>query len=269
MSEFAVPAPEHRPVFLSPHFDDAELSCGGTLAQMADAGKQPLIVTIFGGEPAGPLNAFAREMHQAWGLGPEEAIASRRAEEACAALALGVDSRWLNFPDAIYRGERYLNDDHLFGAIHPREATLNHDIRDALFELLNEMDIEPSAFYCPIGIGNHVDHQHVLATARTLTFRGYPVIAWEDYPYAGDPGVEVEPVAKRRSGGVPEIRDLSESAMERKIEAINCYRSQHAVIFRHQGDPTESTRAYAERIGNGTPAERFWPLATPRKDSRL
>jgi LmbE family N-acetylglucosaminyl deacetylase len=125
------------------------------------------------------------------------------------------------------------------------------------------MNIEAKTFYCPIAIGNHVDHQHVLATARSLTFRGYPAIAWEDYPYAGDPGVEVELTARRRSGSEPQIQTLGDTAMERKIEAINCYRSQHAVIFRHQGDPAEATRNYTTRIGAGTPAERFWPLATP------
>ena len=255
--------PERRPVFLSPHYDDAELSCGGTLATLADAGARPLIITIFGGEPTGELNEFARQMHELWGFGPQDAIAQRREEEACAADILEVESRWLDLPDAIYREERYLNDDHLFGAIHPREATLFRDIRDALFQLLDSLEIEPDAFFCPIGVGNHVDHQHVLATAQTLTFRGHEVIAWEDYPYAGDPGVDVETLAKRRSNGVPEIRPFDEAAMQQKIAAINCYRSQHPVIFRFQGDPAEATRAYAERIGNGSPAERFWPLRSP------
>jgi LmbE family N-acetylglucosaminyl deacetylase len=252
--------PDRRPIFLSPHYDDAELSCGGTLAAMADAGEEPLILTIFGGEPDGPLSSFAAEMHQAWGLGPSDAIEHRRQEEACAANALGVESQWLNLPDAIYRGERYLNDDHLFGAIHPLEATLYRDIRNAIFGYLEKHDIEPNTFFCPLGIGDHVDHQHVLATARSLTYRGYSVVAWEDYPYAGDPGVEVEPVARRRSSGNADVRRLSEDQLTRKIAAINCYASQHSVIFRFQGDPAEATRAYAERVGNGTPAERFWPL---------
>jgi LmbE family N-acetylglucosaminyl deacetylase len=252
--------PDSRPIFLSPHYDDAELSCGGTLAMMADAGEHPLVITIFGGEPSGPLNSFAQEMHQAWGLAPEDVIAHRRSEEACAAAALGVESRWLELPDAIYRGERYLCDDHLFGAIHPQEATFHKEIRTALFELLSELDIEPTEFYCPIGIGNHVDHQHVLAMARTLTFRGYAVQAWEDFPYAGDPGVDVVPMATTRATGEPVVRELTEDALERKIEAINCYQSQHSVIFRLQGDPEAATRAYAERVGGGTPAERLWPL---------
>ena len=227
---------------------------------MADAGERPLILTIFGGEPNGPLNRFAREMHDVWGFGPTDAISRRREEETCAASALGVESIWLDLPDAIYRGDRYLNDEHLFGAIHPEEARLYRDIRAAIFEMLNARGIDASTFYCPIGIGNHVDHQHVLASARSLTYRGYAVIAWEDFPYAGDPDVEVESVAMRRSSGAPDLRRLTDEQLHRKIDAIACYASQHDVIFRHQGDAALATRTYAERIGDGVPAERFWPL---------
>src|SRR5262252_6924938 len=42
-------------LFLSPHYDDVALSCGGTVAQTADAGTHALIVTIFGGEAATAL----------------------------------------------------------------------------------------------------------------------------------------------------------------------------------------------------------------------
>lgn len=256
-------APESRPVFLSPHYDDAALSCGGTLAAMADAGERPLVLTVFGGEPTGPLNSFATEMHRQWGLEPGQVIAHRRREEACAASALDAESHWLDLPDAIYRDDRYLNDDHLFGAVHPREARFYQEIRDAIFAFLDAHRIAPAVFYCPLGIGGHVDHQLVLATARTLTYRGYRVVAWEDFPYAGDPGVDIEPVSRRRSTGVPEVRPLSESHLQRKIGAISCYASQLDVIFRQQGEPAAATRAFAERVGDGVPAERFWPLQAP------
>jgi LmbE family N-acetylglucosaminyl deacetylase len=254
-------APERRPVFLSPHYDDAALSCGGTLAAMADAGDWPLILTVFGGEPTDPLNKFALNMHREWGLDPSEAISHRRAEEARAVEILGVESRWLDLPDAIYRGDLYLCDEHLFGAVHPREATFYREIRAAIETFLEEHGIEPDPLYCPLAAGNHVDHQLVLAAARTLTYRGQSVIAWEDYPYAGDPGVDVEAIAAIRSGRDPVIMHLTEEQLDRRIRAIMCYASQHDVIFRFQrGDPDTATLAYAERVGCGIPTERFWPL---------
>jgi LmbE family N-acetylglucosaminyl deacetylase len=253
-------SPERRPVFLSPHYDDAALSCGGTLAAMVECGENPLILTVFGGEPTVPLNEFATDMHRSWGLDPERAIAHRRKEEQCAAEILGVESIWLDFPDAIYRGARYLNDDHLFGAIHPEEATLFKDIRKTISELLESRNIEPLAFYCPLGVGNHVDHQHVLAMARSLTYRGLRVFAWEDFPYSAGQAVDVCSVAAVRSGSSPEICELAEHHLTQRVAAINCYASQLAVIFRDLGEPAQTTRRYAESVGAGAPAERFWPI---------
>ena len=37
--------PTGRPIFVSPHADDAVLSCGGTIAALAEAGRRPLIAT--------------------------------------------------------------------------------------------------------------------------------------------------------------------------------------------------------------------------------
>jgi LmbE family N-acetylglucosaminyl deacetylase len=254
-------APERRPVFLSPHYDDAALSCGGTLAAMADAGDRPLILTVFGGEPTGPLNEFALNMHREWGLSPSDAISHRQNEDTHAAEILGAESHWLDLPDAIYRDDLYLCDDHLFGAVHPREATYYRDIRASIEAFFEEYGIEPNPLYCPMAAGNHVDHQLVLVTARTLTYRGQSVLAYEDYPYAGDPGVDVEAIATIRSGHEPVVMHLTEEHVDRRIRAIMCYASQHEVIFRFQGgDPAIATRAYAERVGCGTPIERFWPL---------
>ncbi len=230
---------------------------------MSDDGDRPLILTIFGGRPAGPVNTFAAQMHRDWGLALEDVIEHRRREESCAAEALGAESCWLDLPDAIYRGERYLSDEHLFGAVHPDDALLFREIRSAILAFLEARNIMPDVYYCPLAVGNHVDHQLVLATARTLTYTGRTVIAWEDFPYAGEAGAAVDEIATRRSSGEPRCRILTPTQLDSKVSAVNCYASQHEVIFRRQGDPAEATRAYAERVGNGTPAERFWPLEAP------
>ena len=253
-----MPTPDRtRPVFLSPHYDDVALSCGGTVAALADSGEQPLIITCFGGPPPGPLSAFARDMHARWQVETAEAIAIRRAEEARAAGVLGAGVRRLDFPDAIYRGTRYTSDDELFGAIQPDESDLPAGIMTALAIVFDRLEVSPSAIYVPLGIGNHVDHQHVAEVGRRLADRGHDVFAYEDFPYAGDPGVE----HRRRTltGQEPVVRVLTAEQLERGVNAILCYRSQLPVIFRHQGDPAESTRRYATAAG-GPPVERFWPV---------
>lgn len=259
MNGYAMSTPDlARPVFLSPHYDDVALSCGGTVAALADSGEKPLIVTCFGGPPPDQLNDFARDMHAQWQVGTSEAIAIRRAEEACAAAVLGADVDWLDFPDAIYRGSRYTSDDELFGTIHPDEADLPGPLMTALQTRLARLDLTPSRLYVPLGIGNHVDHQHVVEVGRRFADMGFPVLAYEDFPYAGDPGAVYR--GQGLAGQEPINRELTPEQLAQRVSAILCYRSQLPVIFRHQGDPADATRRYATRNGNSPPVERFWPL---------
>src|SRR5918999_4937053 len=86
------PAGPSRHLFLSPHYDDVALSCGGLAALLGRNGRAPEVALLFGAEPdpARPLTPFARWQHENWGLDAAGAIAARRAEEACAAAILGT-----------------------------------------------------------------------------------------------------------------------------------------------------------------------------------
>ncbi len=249
-------------VFLAPHYDDVALSCGGSVAQLAESGKSPLIVTIFGGLPGEPLTTFASDMHALWGVAPHDVIATRRSEELCAADALGARACWLDFADAIYRADRYTSDPQLFGKIDPAEASLAGEIHDRLLTELVERAVHPSSFSVPLAIGNHVDHQHLLAVGIRLAIEGYDVWAYEDFPYAGDPDWRdsLEARAKAVTSGTSRLTALTTDQMQRRIDAVLCYRTQLDVIFRHQGDPAASIQRYAQSIGCGRPAERFWRI---------
>src|SRR6478609_4050960 len=124
-SATAMDSPVEFHLFLSPHYDDIALSCGGTVARLTRAGQAAEMVTVFGAEPdIAELTAFAEMQHGRWGLSPADVIAARRAEEAAAAGLLGTRVRFLSFHDAIYRGDRYLDDDQLFGEPARDEADL-------------------------------------------------------------------------------------------------------------------------------------------------
>jgi LmbE family N-acetylglucosaminyl deacetylase len=249
-------------VFLAPHYDDVALSCGGTVARLADSGATPLVVTIFGGTPAGPLTRFASDMHSLWGVGPGGAIALRRAEEQCAERVLGARSIWLEFADAIYREDRYTSDPQLFGTIHPAEADLAAEIKQALLSVLAAYDVAATVFYVPLAVGNHVDHQHVLAAGMRLAAAGHEVWAYEDFPYAGDPAWRdsIDAHARSVTSNQSRLDLLTPQQLARRVESVLCYRSQLDVIFRHQGDPAAAIQRYAHIVGQGQPAERFWRL---------
>src|SRR5579883_373196 len=119
-----------RSLFVSPHFDDVALSCGGTVAREARDGRA-LVVTVFAGEPADTLTSFAEFQHRRWGA-LDDAVATRRREDRAAMEALGADYHWLDFPDAIYRGDLYRSDEDLFGSVKAPDEPLQQTIAAAL-----------------------------------------------------------------------------------------------------------------------------------------
>src|SRR5690242_15250592 len=70
-------------IYLSPHLDDAVLSCGGAIARHTSAGARVLVVTLCTAAPPpdGPLSRFAQNHHLMWGLVPERAMAERERED--------------------------------------------------------------------------------------------------------------------------------------------------------------------------------------------
>ena len=67
-------------IYLSPHFDDAVLSCGGLIWEQVRRGERVEIWTVCAGAiPPGPLSPFAAELHARWGTGMAS-VEARRAE---------------------------------------------------------------------------------------------------------------------------------------------------------------------------------------------
>jgi LmbE family N-acetylglucosaminyl deacetylase len=252
-------------LFLAPHYDDVALSCGGTVAALAAYGAPPLVVTVFGGEPAATdLTAFARWQHERWGTGEADTVATRLTEERAAADALGCATATLPFLDAIYRGEAYLSDEALFGTVDPADAALPAQITDALLSLPALATADPAAvtIFVPLAIGNHVDHQIVYAVGRMFVARGWRVYAYEDFPYAvlGDMTAQRLTVVVDEVGAA-ETRPVA-ATLARRVAAIGSYHSQLPVIFRFTDDWPGAIAAHAFALGAGQEAmERFWPLA--------
>src|SRR5437773_7157487 len=91
-------------IYLSPHLDDAALSCGGAIARHANAGARVLVVTLCtAAPPAGPFSDFANAVHQSWGLAPAEVIGARLREDDLALARLDADTYRAGLLDAIYR----------------------------------------------------------------------------------------------------------------------------------------------------------------------
>src|SRR6185369_4067513 len=115
-------------LFLSPHLDDAVLSCGATIHSLTRSGASVLILTVTAGQPPEslPESPLVRELHERWRTG-ENAPAARVEEDRKAVESLGAQVYHMDVPDCIYRtvmgsdGKHmalYPDVESLFGEIH-------------------------------------------------------------------------------------------------------------------------------------------------------
>jgi LmbE family N-acetylglucosaminyl deacetylase len=237
-------------VYLSPHLDDAVLSCGGRIWQQAQAGERVIVATVFAGDPdpGAPLSPFAQELHALWGHSTD--AASKRREEDIAALAL-LRAEAVHWPyaDCIYRqasdGRFFYSDGaSLWGEIDPTENGLIAELATRLAALSLTQD---SAIYAPLGVGRHVDHRIV---RRAAEFSGHALTYYEDFPYAQN-SEAVEAVLAKGEWRA-ELAMLSEEALEAKIAAIACYRSQISTFWSDTAEMAAAVRTFAERYWKAT-----------------
>jgi LmbE family N-acetylglucosaminyl deacetylase len=251
-----------RALFLSAHYDDVALSCGGTVALLGERRPQPVIITIFGGEVIDEvLNPFARWKHSRWGLTDMDAVRDQRqAEDTAAATILQTKTRWLGVPDAIYRGERHVSDSELYGAVQPAELPLARLIADEV-QALPEWS-ETSMVFVPLAAGSHVDHQLVFLAGQHLAQTPVRVLAYEDCPYV----IHTPQALDRRLAqlanclGPPQYLSIA-NTFDRRLKAITAYATQVPVVFRFTNDVGGEVRRFCQRLAPELgPVERFWPV---------
>lgn len=244
----------YRAIYLSPHLDDATLSCGGQIFQACTAGQAVLIATVTAGDP--PLDhvsTYAQSLHQRWELATN-AVAARRAEDIAACAILGADVLHWPVPDCIYRFDAiskqpfYVSDADIFGEVHPAEAGLVATLA-AYMRQLPTCD----QLFVPLTLGHHVDHR-LTRLAAEAAFAPHQISYYEDYPYAQKP----DALAAVIPAGAPDWHaaaiPLTEAALQAKIAAILAFRSQISTFWTDQADLERQIYSYAARVGG----ERVW-----------
>ena len=244
----------HSSIFVQPHLDDVPFSCGGLVALHAEQDLDPLIVTIFAGDPPAKLTELARTLHELWGLEGNPTIV-RRSEDAAAARVLGADTHWLAFQDVLYRLEEGAARSRFRERLLPGDDALVEQITAELVAIAEHAKARQLFF--PLSIGNHVDHQVGRIVGQQLERVGVAVAYYEDFPYALDP-VRVTSALSIFGDGFlqPELVDIS-TTIDRRIEAIGQYKSQLHAVFGQDPRPYEQqVRDYAS--GSGIFVERIW-----------
>jgi len=160
-----------RLLVISPHLDDAVLSCGSLL--LAHPGAT--VATLFASSPAEYTNPLNEHDTDCGFVPGEDAMAVRRDEDVRALAAVGATPRWLP----------------LCQNSHDERADPIAEPAGALDALVQAVaDVEPTCVVAPLGL-SHVDHQACHATARAARARvdTVPWLWYSDLPYVFIPRV--------------------------------------------------------------------------------
>jgi LmbE family N-acetylglucosaminyl deacetylase len=256
--------------YLSPHPDDAALSCGAHIATLTRNGDLAAIVTLLAGDPPAefislPLSELVAENWTRWGLGSGAlATAGRRAEDEAAARVLGAEIYFGAFPDALYRVSEgralYTELLSLYQPPHPADPLWGAVVRERAPEVVTWLGMKPGdILHIPLGVGNHVDHQLVRHLGQEIAIQAnqFDLRYYEEYPYS----VQAEDAVMRAltltgiaDHATPIIYPVSGWAIETKIEAVGCYRSQLSSFSSDFDRTSAAIRAYCTQVGG----EREW-----------
>lgn len=216
----------HSPVLiLSPHLDDAVLSCWSVLGRDGEA----RVVNVFAGVPAGPALS-------PWDRLGRATDARQRMEER-----LTEDTRALATAGHRAVNLELLDDEYRNVLRRPSLARLDVAVADQV--------PVASRVLAPLGV-SHPDHKLVQRHAIQMSRAGMPVTLYAEVPQAASYGwphwVTGEPVephldpeivwegalARLGARGVPDARveRLSSTESEKKLEALSEYRTQFAAL---------------------------------------
>lgn len=212
---------------LSPHFDDAVLSCWSALV----APGEVVVANLFTGRPAhGVLADYDRI---AGASSSAELMDAREAEDAAALALAGRRPTNLGFLEDQYRS---------------RAPAVGE-----LLERLAERVAGARSVLAPAAIGQHPDHVLARNVAIALRAAGWPVAFYADLPYCatyGWPawvtGTPADPhlvadapwgralAALRREGIEPiaEVRRLDAAEQAAKLAALRRYATQYPTLAR-------------------------------------
>ena len=231
-----------RWIYISPHLDDAVLSCGGLIQEQSISKTLVEIWTICAGDPPeGDLSPLALRLHEEWGSG-SETPASRRAEDVAACQLLGVRHRHLSFLDCIYRQASdgtwlYPDEGSIQGPLSPQDDFTIRTLETFLVAILKPDDV----VVCPLTIGKHVDHQMVRQAIEGLN---RPFLYYADIPYLFNHPTQLPELTQFFK---PQVYPFSNQALVFWLEAIRIYKSQIASLFNNTEQMYNNLVAYYQK----------------------
>lgn len=173
--------------FISPHLDDAVLSCGSLLHHLADKTKIT-VITIFTQDSGPPFTKFVKDFIRSSGFRNSSTFYKQRRTEDKSTIQLissTINFHHLGFIDAAWRKKfaivnLYPDPNYLLsGQMNRKDKNLIHLIRNKLLPLF-PIKNDNNFIFIPLGIGNHIDHLITRDVCQTISSN---CIYYADFPY--------------------------------------------------------------------------------------
>ncbi|MCI0348441.1 MAG: PIG-L family deacetylase [Acidobacteriales bacterium] len=260
-------------LFLSPHLDDAVLSCGGVIHQLTQRGERVVIMTVMAGEPPDnlPDTPPVQAVKARWGAG-HILVSTRRTEDIRAARRVGAKVVHLPLLECLFRTAR--SGDGTRTALYPKddspfsEYKKTDDARVLLLESQSCVREGVVTIYAPLCADHHIDHRLVRDWALVLTgAKNAPVLKfYEEYPSIRNK-MALNRVMLFYKQYLPalsltrEMMTLTQADVTAKIQALRCYESHVQVLWQSLDEMEKSVGDYLLFCGEGRPAEQFWAVS--------
>lgn len=224
--------------FISPHFDDAILSAGALMMFLAKY-TSVVVVNVFTQSDTPPYTISARSYLKQCGYSDAKKLYEDRKQEDANALK-GIADKIINldFMDALWRKQpkthrlvNYIKKvipefTHIYPTyyFHIVKGKIAKNDAFTLVQLEKELttQVADGFVFCPLGIGNHVDHLLVRAVCEKLS---NPLFYWSDFPYSirGDN-------TKLNIGDDSQLFTFNHDLEEKKV-IIQKYQTQYNALF--------------------------------------
>lgn len=207
-------------IFLSPHLDDAAISCGGLISKLSTQGSTVCVVGVYDAASEADIRISPNKTL-------ESAKKMRQEEDRRALHPLGVETVHLGMTSRSNREPPLKNDLRVFTA--PKEGAKAYRNVTSLRKKLNELleGKENVNLYCPLGAGNHFDHVEVFYAVygmrNELARRKINILFYEDgYVLFGNRVRKRHPVTAQRT--IPFWRSPNTSSLKCFImsQVIGC-----------------------------------------------
>jgi LmbE family N-acetylglucosaminyl deacetylase len=216
-------------VAVSPHMDDAVLSCSGLIA----GARAAAVITVFAGFPA-PHTAVTEWDRESGFADGDDVVAIRRAEDRAALARLGAKPVWLDFLDSQY-------------VLDPLQPATPSEVAVTLRAALGDLKADTIAL--PLGL-SHTDHE-CTHEACVLLLRESPElaanwVAFTDVPYRALHARQAADRLDQLAALGYDLEPFSLDLGDRKAQALGEYPSQ--------------LRALAPQLENATLPEQCYLL---------